>query len=447
VIVTGDFRQLAPIALADDPAQYPNAARWLTVDIFEQAGILDQEKRVIRDSRVSCLRRQYRMHPAIGKLANALAYSDNPLEHAGDPDTWVFALNKAPSPGRALVFLDTSTAGSWCSRTRPGWSRYNPYSALLNVLLARAINDGGSPGIGLITPYRAQSRLMRNLGRAFGLTGEEVEVATVHRLQGGEKSVVLVDLVDGYPYGVGKLLRGGFGSAAMRLLNVAFTRAQGKLIITGDALKLKAVLHPGESLYAAIEHLDPRRFLPAHELLETLVSDSAKAGLPGGAHVELLREDAFFPRFLSDLTTARSDVVLFTPYVREKHVKEILAELVKLSRNGVNIVLVTRSPSRFDGPPEVLSPFTREGSKIIRRHRLTERMAFIDDRAAYFGNLAILSCQGSEGFMIRLGHPQIVRPLLDITGRSLMKAGNDERREGVSSPGGNADHGESDPDD
>lgn len=62
--------------------------------------------------------------------------------------------------------------------------------------------------------------------------GNEIEVGTVHQFQGSDADVVIFDVVDGQGRNdVGKLLTDDDG---IRLVNVAITRAKGKLIVIAD---------------------------------------------------------------------------------------------------------------------------------------------------------------------------------------------------------------------
>ena len=75
----------------------------------------------------------------------------------------------------------------------------------------------------VLTPFRAQRALIRERLRARGLP-EQLRVSTVHRAQGSEAPVVLFDPADGaQPF--------LHGEAAQRLLNVALSRAQAKLVV------------------------------------------------------------------------------------------------------------------------------------------------------------------------------------------------------------------------
>jgi superfamily I DNA and/or RNA helicase len=85
--------------------------------------------------------------------------------------------------------------------------------------------------IAIITPYRGQVNLIRrwlHQERQLDAKLSGIEVGTVHAFQGGEADIVIFDMVDGPPRArPGMLFRDDTG---MRLVNVAVTRARGKLV-------------------------------------------------------------------------------------------------------------------------------------------------------------------------------------------------------------------------
>ena len=126
--------------------------------------------------------------------------------------------------------MDTGGAAQ-CSVVDGGFSRYNEATARHCVALARAARDGGVASVAVITPYVEQARRIRRL--LNGVDG--VECQTVHRFQGSERDLVVLDTVDAEPHRPGVLLAGsGPGAQAANLLNVAVSRARGKLIIVAD---------------------------------------------------------------------------------------------------------------------------------------------------------------------------------------------------------------------
>lgn len=92
----------------------------------------------------------------------------------------------------------------------------------------------GPAGVGVVTPYAAQARLVTDLLGRHGLRCRGVEVSSVDGYQGREKEVVVLSAVRANP-------RGGVGFVAdWRRLNVAVTRARRGLVVVGDPTTLAA---------------------------------------------------------------------------------------------------------------------------------------------------------------------------------------------------------------
>lgn len=437
IVVLGDFRQLAPISMADAES-YPNAARRMQRDIFRESGILDDRGRPrIDDRRLAALNEQYRMHEAIGRLANEFVYQPdgNPLAHCA-PNREAIA-DLEPVRGRPLVWCDTSAVDPWCSRVQGGYSRYNVYSALVTFrLLMRVFGNApaglnqGAPSVGVVTPYAAQARLLQTLMRERG--GAEAggaQVATVHRFQGNERDVMIVDLVDGPPYPPGRLLTDP--DDARRLLNVAITRAKGKLIVVANRAYFESrcpadapVRQMLDCLTAHAEALgvvdsrdlvggyadpDVRRLHGKIELSE-LARDVTRG-------VTICDETTFYPAFLDDLGSARERVVIFSPFLARARAGRVVPALRSLVESGVPVLVFTRA-ERDPGEEkvELLSGLKQAGVEIVFRRDLHEKLAFIDERVVWSGSLNILSHSRSTEFMMRIEGAEFTRRLLEFSG-------------------------------
>ena len=226
-ILIGDPRQLPSIVHSDDAYVRKAMAR----SVFEVA-VPDIDPRLSRVSEhLSLLDVQYRMHPAIGDLVSGLYY-DGRLRNASITDERNSIAAKTPFPDAPLVLLDSGDYGR-CETPPGSYSRYNRTTAELCVMLADSAIRGGLSSVAVITPYVEQSRLVRTLltDRRF----RDVECSTVHRFQGHEKDLIILDTVDGEPHKPGVLLVGdGVGSSAANLLNVSISRARGKLVVVSS---------------------------------------------------------------------------------------------------------------------------------------------------------------------------------------------------------------------
>lgn len=142
-------------------------------------------------------------------------------------------LNDILDPDESKVFWDLAHHGN---RT---FSRKEAYAV---VDLITALLECGFPAeeIGVVAPYRAQGRLIRNLLRKYvpeTAVRRHIITDTVERMQGQERDLIILSLTTSNP---------SFASAIADFffqperLNVAVTRPRTKLIIVGSRYVLNA---------------------------------------------------------------------------------------------------------------------------------------------------------------------------------------------------------------
>jgi hypothetical protein len=243
LLLFGDFRQLPPIALSN----HRLAERWLARDSFEIAGVKARIEAGRDEPRVTLLEEQHRMAEPIQNVVSSLAY-DGKLKSAPGLQARAAALaDICPWAGDHIVLLDTSETGCACLLDpRPGsFSRTNPLHSLIAAAAAARFSAFGVRSIGIISPYKAQAKLINNAINGLGLN-KSVSVATVHRFQGAERDAIIIDLVDSLPEKRASRLTGSDIELALRLLNVGISRARGKLLIIAD-LDFVEGYHSGRS--------------------------------------------------------------------------------------------------------------------------------------------------------------------------------------------------------
>ena len=273
-VLVGDHYQLPP--LVQDKAALEGG---LDVSLFRQ---LSEN----HPHAVAALGKQYRMCEEIMSLSNALIYDgklrcgnesvasrtlDVPRMDAlmayhtssqscATPSRggicWMEELCK---PERKVVFANTDAAGKTATETlTSGKNITNEFEATLTAQLVISLLAAGVPGkeIGVITLYRSQLALLRQLFKTAGITSE-VEIDSADRFQGRDKECVVLSMVRSNEGGfVGDLLKD------WRRVNVALTRARSKLVILGS----KQTLRNNDLLNKLIRLVDERRWaldLPA----------------------------------------------------------------------------------------------------------------------------------------------------------------------------------------
>jgi predicted DNA helicase len=222
LILAGDHCQLPPTVLSTEAAE-----RGLSISLME---------RLVARFGPGCSRLltvQHRMHSAIMGFSNAEFYGGELVAHESVANHRLCDLpgvTAEPITEQPVQFIDTAGASYDEELEEDTGSRRNVQEATLVVKKVRALLAAGvaADQVGVITPYRAQVRLLREkLSDVPGL-----EIDSVDGFQGREKEAIVVSLVRSNPEGeIGFL-------ADTRRMNVALTRARRKLIVIGDSATL-----------------------------------------------------------------------------------------------------------------------------------------------------------------------------------------------------------------
>ncbi len=347
-IVAGDFRQLPPVVVSPEP----KARRWLGRSPFEAAGI---DRKVLKGeapTNLVALKLQHRMPPLLSDAVTAGFYRENPLETAPSVlERHSFAGSSSP---RSIVCLDTSALRTRVARRGGVHSRYN----LMHALLVAALLDdrelsGSDPA--LISPFAPQARLLESL---VSEDGERGEASTVHRFQGGERDVVVVDAVEA----AGGALElhqwfaeGDDGTDGARLVNVAASRARERLIFVADFARVDRSRRRDDALsrfYGALQ--SEADFLRPSDLVES-------TGLSDQLDLDQLE---------SDIEAAKDRIEVWSASVSVEAMHALARPLVRAARRGVDVMLWFEPDGQAD-VPVALQPL--RGSDVILRPCLPVR--------------------------------------------------------------------------
>ncbi|XP_037000307.2 DNA replication ATP-dependent helicase/nuclease DNA2 isoform X3 [Artibeus jamaicensis] len=269
-VLVGDHQQLPPLVLNREAR-----ALGMSESLFKR---LEQNKNAVVQLTV-----QYRMNSKIMSLSNKLTY-EGKLECGSDKvanavinlpnfkdvklelefyadyseSPWLMG---AFEPNNPVCFLNTDQVPAPEQVEKSGVSNITE-AKLIVFLTSIFIKAGCNPSdIGIVAPYRQQLKIINDLlaHSSFGV----VEVNTVDKYQGRDKSIILVSFVRSNKDGtLGELLKD------WRRLNVAITRAKHKLILLGCVSSLN-------------------RYPPLGKLLCHLNSEKLIIDLPSGEHESL----------------------------------------------------------------------------------------------------------------------------------------------------------------
>uniref|UniRef100_G3W9L7 DNA replication ATP-dependent helicase/nuclease n=1 Tax=Sarcophilus harrisii TaxID=9305 RepID=G3W9L7_SARHA len=274
-VLVGDHLQLPPLVLNSEARglgmseslfkrleQKQNAVVQLTVQYRMNSTVMSLSNKLVYEGKLEC---------GSDKVANATVnlphLKDVMLDlqaHGIDSEnSW---LRGAFEPKNPVCFLNTEKIPAPEQAEKCGVS--NITEAKLIVFLASVfIKAGCNPSdIGVIAPYRQQLKIITDLLTHFSVS--TVEVNTVDKYQGRDKSIILVSFVRSNKDGtLGELLKD------WRRLNVAITRAKHKLVLLGCVPSLS-------------------RYPPVEKLLCYLKSENKIFDLPLGIHENICQYNA-----------------------------------------------------------------------------------------------------------------------------------------------------------
>lgn len=416
VIVSGDFRQLPPIVESEQQSIHD----LIGMDVFAAAGI---DRAGDDDRRCLMLGEQYRMSDGICQLIARPMYGGKlRTSEARRPAEQMV---RPPAPyDQALTIVDTSALWPFESRNAFG-SRYN----LLHVLLVRNLVhhlaqhrflDQEKP-LGICSPYSAQAKLLLTLLKSER-SHENVPVGTVHRFQGDERRMMILDIPEsiGPAKGIGLFVQGLHpDQIGARLINVAVSRAQEHLVVFANLTHLdkrlpstaflRSVLYEMQTHGAVIDANEVLKLRPIEHDIKDLLGiveldlDEKRLGL--------FHSRSFAAACLHDMSQAKESIVILSGFVTLRRVSTY-ADLFRAKiAEGVKIRCVTRPP-QLNGsvPPEVgrqaLNALEAIGAVVDCRKQIHEKIVLIDNRVVWSGSLNPLShTSRTDEFMTRALNP------------------------------------------
>ena len=273
VVISGDFRQIPSIVTTDQEA------------IFQELGpdsFTATERTKTDAPGLVMLTTQFRMHPDICGLISGPMYED---ELRTSPTRKKVPGHLPPNPfEKPLTIIDTSDLGPVESSDKG--SRLNKLHALLVRNFVRHLRLNGvietNHDLGICTPYSAQAHHIQKLLKEDSLD-KLVQCGTVHRFQGDERRIVLLEIPEsGGHRNLGQFVQGvPPDHIGARLINVAVSRAQEHFVVLANLTHLDRRL-PSHSLLRSILHKMEQQgcIVPGEELYKLSPIDSGPTYLP-----------------------------------------------------------------------------------------------------------------------------------------------------------------------
>lgn len=368
-LCVGDFRQLAPISQCPD-------SQLLKKDIFSYLKIIDGTGHMYWHPWIVMLNEQRRMHPDIAGFSNKYIYKRLLQNHKSVEDSRNAIVQAFPLPGDAMNLIDI--AGTYCAADKnTDGSRFNILSAIIAFSTAVCASQQTVENVGIITPYAAQTRLIRAMLKDYTTRKESrISCATVHQFQGSESDIIIFDAVESYPKSAVGYLMGKDPDNIARLINVAVTRAKGKLItVANDKF--------WDNLYTGTNHIF-YKLLNYIKDGHNVVSNHSKTFLPylennsPGQTIQLYtNEDAAIFMLENDLEKAKGRVVISLPSGKLRDTNDkIIGAIDKVHARGIDILMKSNKCAEL---PDTWKKY------CVGTENATFPLIVIDNETAWYG--------------------------------------------------------------
>lgn len=438
IIIVGDFLQLPPIVIAPskikDTEIETNAGKWLGKDIFYHSGMQKAaESKKTKPHNFVMLNEQFRMEKEIADIAN-MYYGD---KYGGlkSNDRLPFRVKLRQEfydwfPGQpekhCVQLIDTESLNAWVTGVPQGkgHSRLNHMSAAVCVDLAfyflqnklkDTANTERKTRVLIVAPYKPHVVRINKLieieyaNRGIKDYPELIRAGTIHSFQGSEADIVIFDLVIDEPHWKANLFMTDkdVNEDLKKMFNVAITRARFKLYVVGNfnycqkrakdnalaALlsKLQNEMH--------LEKVDAKAILP--RLSFTREDEYKQKDHISGKHL-ICREFSFLGLFISDIHSCQNRIIIYSPFISENRLAELVPHFSDLINQGKQIVVVTKAMSER-GKREVAQykkseiELNKIGVAVVHKKGMHEKVIFIDDTIVWMGSLNVLSFNGTTG--------------------------------------------------
>ncbi|MGR3179617.1 MAG: AAA domain-containing protein [Candidatus Anammoxibacter sp.] len=432
LIIVGDFKQLPPIVLSNNEL----TKKWLGRDIFEVSGVKEKWNNGNPPSNFIQLVEQRRMLPELADVASNLFYDgklkNGPIDATKCEDFLGWYTKDWPHDN-PVVLVDIGPLNAWVTSVVKGGnsSRLNFLSATISVDIAERLlsadrpqrKEGASKRILIISPYRAHAKLVNILLSDFTQLQNEVIAGTAHSFQGSEADVVIFDMVADEPHWKVNLFMDKNDAHLKSLFNVGLTRAKFRLFILGDfdyCQKLGKKAFLGKTLIPFMLEKFPR--INAMEIIpDGLAARAAKAQMtmrggkigPNSERIVVTQVD--FYRFLSsDLLNSVNRVIIYSPFITQNRLGELMPQLQAAIERGVVIYVITkalseRSKSELSQIKDIEAQLSKIGIIVIHKLRMHEKLVFIDDDIIWSGSLNPLSFLNTQEIMERRKSKDVLR--------------------------------------
>ncbi|ACL05179.1 type III restriction protein res subunit [Desulfatibacillum aliphaticivorans] len=144
----------------------------------------------------------------------------------------------------------------------------------------------------------------------------------------------------------------------------------------------------------------------------------AKASEVMDAPIDIIfSKDNFLPVFTQDIIASQKEILIVSPFIRQKRTRQMIHHLNAASGAGVRITIITRPEGDFpekDHPPyrKALDLLSESGFAIMYKSNIHQKFAIMDQKIVWYGSINLLSYGNAQESMMRIESAHIANELI-----------------------------------
>jgi hypothetical protein len=273
---------------------------------------------------------------------------------------------------------------------------------------------------GIITPYAKQSSFIESLLTTDPEKHVKGGISTVHRFQGNERDLMIIDLTkvasESEP-NLGNFIGHPDPLAPENAMwNVAISRARQHVIIVGDFPTLKRnssslISQLVTKMKRNLKVIDARTVINEELLLASNTKPTSSSG-----SISWFTGEGFYKAFDKDLRSVKSKVFLASPFTTTQGTQRWMQTFRDLRAKDVEIIGFTKPVNEKDtstNSAEIHTSLEGVFKELRPVSKMHEKLAVFDQRVVWLGSLNILSHKNSTEIMVRIDSPDFAQSIID----------------------------------
>ena len=128
-------------------------------------------------------------------------------------------------------------------------------------------------------------------------------------------------------------------------------------------------------------------------------------------------KDSFLPVFSNDLSGAKKEILIVSPFVRKRRAMQMLKELKNALDKGIRTLVVSRPAEDFKPKDrtalkQILGKLADSGIRVVLKSNIHQKFAIMDQKIVWYGSINLFSYGTAQESIMRIESSNIAQELI-----------------------------------